>query len=348
MKIESKIVGRIQNMDIISYNLLNDFGFQVTILNYGGIITDILVPDKNGIVENVVLKYKEIGTYEKNPSYFGAIIGRTAGRICEGKAKLYGKDLFFNKNYGVNQGHGGNIGFNKKFWEVTSSVNDDRIILNLSYLSVDGEENYPGNLKVDVEYIVTNNSELIIRYKGVADKDTLVNLTNHSYFNLSGNVKENILNHLLCIDSNHILELDSTQVPTGKLLNVENTSFDFRKEKKIGQNIDDECEQIKIGCGYDHTWLLNKENNCKVHMYHEASGRALDIYTDQASVVVYSMNFPDEEILFTERKAKKRDGICFETQSPPIGINGSFIEYSTLKSCEKYNKETTYKFYIKR
>lgn len=348
MRIESKIIGKMQDKNIVSYELVNDHGFQVNILNYGGIITDILAPDRNGILENVVLKYKNLGTYETNPSYLGAIIGRTSGRICEGKVELNGDAIVFNKNYDMHQGHGGNVGFSKKFWKGKTFVEDDKAILNLSQISVDGEENYPGNLKVEIEYIVTNNNKLIIRYKGLSDKTTLVNLTNHSYFNLSGNARENILDHSLYIDSNHLLELDSTQVPTGKLLNVEETPFDFKRMKKIGLDIDKECQQIKIGCGYDHTWLLNKNNNRKIHMYHEASGRALDIYTDQPSVVVYSMNFPDEELLFTGRKAEKRHAICFETQSPPIGRNNSFIEYSILRENQEYAKETTYRFYVKK
>lgn len=347
MNVESKVIGNFDNRDVIRYELINDHGFQVNVLNYGGIITDILAPDKNGVLENVVLKYKDLAAYKRNPSYLGATIGRTSGRVCEGMISLDDATIVLNKNYGLHQGHGGNEGFNKKFWESKAFVADDIVTLKLSYLSVDGEENYPGNLKVDVEYMVTNDNELIMRYTAISDKNTLVNLTNHSYFNLSGDVKESILNHSLYIDSDYLVELDSTQIPTGKLLDVKNTPFDFKSAKKIGKDIDGVHEQLKIGNGYDHPWLLNKGNDCKVKVYHKTSGRALDIYTNQDSVVVYSMNFPDEELLFIERKAEKREGICFETQSPPIGRNNSFIKNSILKAGEEYSKETVYKFYVK-
>lgn len=347
MKIVEKAVGTIDSKNVISYNMINSKGFEVRILNYGGVITDILVPDRNGVIENVVMKYKYIETYKKNPSYFGAIIGRTAGRIAEGKITLNESEINFEKNYGFHQGHGGEIGFNKKFWKCKTIINDDNVTLELSYLSPAYEENYPGNLKVKVSYTITENNELIISYEGVSDATTLVNVTNHSYFNLSGNRKENILCHKLFINGDNIIKLDSTNAVTADFLKVEGTPFDFRSSKEIGKDINEDHEQLKIGNGYDHVWMLNHENEVKISLYNKGSGRAMDILTDQPSVVVYSMNYTDEELLENGTKANSRDAICFETQKPPIGRNNTFLEYSTVNEGEEYKQLTSFIFYNK-
>lgn len=343
-----KIKKNIMNKNIICYELINSSGFQVNILNYGGIITDIIAPDRNGNLENVVLKYKDFKSYEKNICYFGAIIGRTAGRIAEGKVNLEGNTIVFNKGDDIHQSHGGIVGFDKKIWDSKVSVEKDRAILSLKYLSRDGEENYPGNIEVTVEYIVTENNELIINYSGESDKDTLLNMTNHSYFNLSGSVKQDILSHLLYVNSDFLVELDETQVPTGNLIPLGNTPFDFRGSKEIGKDIESDHYQIKAGSGYDHPWILKNGDNVKVSVYERNSGRALDIYTDRKAVVIYTMNSSsDENELYIGRKAYSREAVCFETQSPPIGRNNAFLEDSILKKGEKYKAQTIFKFYTK-
>lgn len=347
MEVNERIVGKIKNRDVIAYELANSNGFKVTVLNYGGIIKEILVPSREGKLENVVLAYRDISSYEENPSYLGAIIGRTSGRICNGEVSLNGRKIKFNKNYGLHQGHGGNEGFNKSFWKPKVFKEEDKAILSLEYFSPNNEENYPGNLNVRVEYSVTCNNELIIRYYAKSDQKTMVNLTNHSYFNLSGNLKNDVLNQYLKIDSDYILELDSTMVPSGRCISVDNTPFDFRGDKEIGQDINKNHYQLNIASGYDHTWLLNKGRDRKVQLYDKNSGRVMDIYSNQISVVVYSMNFPDNNTLYTGRRARKREGICFEMQSPPIGRNEAFLDYSILNSGELYSKETIFKFYTK-
>ncbi|MBX7322612.1 galactose mutarotase [Clostridium chauvoei] len=345
MQIKNTMVNN--SKDIISYEIRNSKGFGINVLNYGGIITDVIVPDKNGNLENVVMKYKDINVYLENPSYYGALIGRTSGRICGGEVKLNDKLLKLNKNYGANQGHGGNTGFDKKIMEASTEILENEAYVELKCFSPNNEEGYPGNLNVTVRYTVTEDNTFKITYKGISDEDTLLNLTNHSYFNLSGNQRGDILDHHLYIDSDFLVELDETQAPTGKLLNINGTAFDFTIPKLIGRDIEEEDPQLKIGQGYDHPWILNGGNKIKLRLYHKSSGRVMDVFTNQKSVVLYSLNFPDEEILESGEKPKRRGAIAVETQSPPIGKDSCFVNHYFLKKGEEYNKETIYKFSIR-
>ena len=339
-------VGEFNGKKVESYSLKNKNGFGISALNYGAIITDILVPDKNGVIENVVMKYKDINTYKENPSYYGAVIGRTSGRIAGGEVKVNDKVLKLNKNYGVNQGHGGNEGFSKKFFDVTINENQDEAYIEFSYLSVSGEEGYPGNLQVKIRYTINEENELKISYYAISDEDTLVNLTNHSYFNLSGNCKNDILGSYLYIDSDFLLELNENQVPTGKIMEINGSAFDFTNPKKIGRDIEEDDPQLKIGAGYDHCWILNGGNDIKLRFYNKSSGRQMDVYTDQNAVVLYSLNYPDEEMLDCDKKPIRRGALAIETQSPPIGENNTFAKYSMLKKNQEYKKETIFKFSI--
>lgn len=347
MKINILKVAEFNSKDILSYNIRNSKGFGINVLNYGGIITDVLVQDKNDKIQNVVMKYKDINTYEENPSYFGACIGRTSGRICNGEVNLNGEILKFNKNYDLHQGHGGNIGFSKRLFNAKVQDNICEAFVEFSYSSKDREEGYPGNLDVTVRYTVTEENEFKITYTGESDKTTLLNLTNHSYFNLAGENDDTVLDNYLYINSDKIAELDSTSVPIGKLLDIKNTPFDFSKFKKIGRDIESNHEQIKIGDGYDHPWILNSGEDVKLSLYNDKSGIAMDIYTNQSSVVLYSLNYPDDSILENGYKANRRAAIAIEPQSLPIGRENCFIEQSILEKGKKYNKETIYKFYIK-
>lgn len=346
MEILKVLVGEFNGKKVESYNLINSKGFGIKALNYGGILTDVLVPDKSGKIENVIMKYKDINAYKENPSYYGALIGRTSGRISNGNVLLNENVLNFNKNYGINQGHGGNIGFSKRFFNVKTKADENEAYIEFDYLSPSGEEGYPGNLQVRVRYTINEENELKISYYAISDEDTLVNLTNHSYFNLSGNCKSNILNHYLYIDSDFLVEVNENEVPTGKIIEIDGTPFDFTNPKTIGRDIEEEDYQLKIGQGYDHCWILNERNDVKIRLYNKESGRQMDVYTDQKSVVLYSLNFPDDEILDCNKKANRRDALAIETQSPPIGENNIFAKYSLLKKGEEYNKETIYKFSI--
>ena len=344
MKYTVNTVGNLNGKDILAYNIKADNGFEVEILNLGGIITKIITPDKDGNLESIVTAYKNIESYYTNPSYFGAIVGRTAGRICEGKVIIEGKEYNLNKNYGLHQGHGGNSGLNSKIWDVNVIESKDYIELKLSSKCEDGEENYPGNLDVEVSFKVREDYTIEETYKVKSDKTTLVNMTNHSYFNLSGNLKRPVTEQYMKLDSSKLIEIDETCVPTGNILSVSNTPFDFRNLKSIGEEIDNNHEQIKIGCGYDHPFLL--DDNKTIYMEDKVSKRCMTITTNQKSVVIYSMNFTDDEILYNDKNKQRRYGICFETQAPPIGRNMCFMEDSLLKKDEEYLQETIYKFDI--
>ena len=346
MEILKSLIGEFDNKEVESYSLRNSKGFGINVLNYGGIITDVLVPDKNGLIENDVMKYKDINVYKENPSYYGALIGRTSGRIADGEVTVNNTTLKLNKNYGINQGHCGNIGFSNKFLNVITSANEDEAYIEFDYLSPSGEEGYPGNLNLKVRYTITEEDELKLSYRANSEEDTLVNLTNHSYFNLSGNCKEDILNHHLYIDSDFIIEVNENSVPTGDIIEIGGTPFDFTNPKTIGRDIEEEDYQLNIGQGYDHCWVLNGGNDVKIRLYHKESGRQMDVYTNQNSVVLYTLNFPDEELLEWNKKPNRRDAIAIETQSPPIGRDNVFVKYSLLKKGEEYNKETIYKFSI--
>lgn len=344
MNIKYNNVGELQGKSIIKYSMVNDHGSKIEILNLGGIITGIFVPDKDGIIENVVVGYEDVKDYFDNSSYYGAIIGRTAGRISNGSVVLDGKTIEFNKNYKITQCHGGNVGFNKKIWKVETETLKDRASLKLYYLSADGEENYPGNINALVTYSLSNDNEFTIKYSAVSDKKTLINLTNHSYFNFSGNLKDTILKHKLFIDSDKFLEIDESSIPTGNILDVKDTPFDFRKPKFIGDDIDNKHYQIQYANGYDNYFILN-ENKC-IRMEHEKTGRAVQITTSNEGALMYTMNYPDGKTLYNGRNSIARQGVCFETQGKPIAYNNVFINSSIVDKDESYERTTKYKFYV--
>lgn len=329
------------------YQLVNDKNMIVEVLSLGGVITKILTKDKNGVLENVVLAYKDVQAYRENPSCFGAMIGRTAGRIGGAEFSLNGEKYILHKNNNGNCLHGGNDSFNKKIWRVEPIEATDYVGLKLSYTSKDLENGYPGNLELEVYYTLNNENELKIHYNGRSDKDTIVNMTNHSYFNLSGNAKRNILDEELIINADYIGEVDEYLIPSGKQIDVKGTPFDFNDVKTIGKDISEENIQLKYGSGYDHPWVLNKKKDTDVTLYDKESGRALDIKTNQKAVVCYSMNFSDDLIMECGRVGQKHDAICFEAQGLPVGYDDCFIDDIILKTGEVYNNETIYKFYIK-
>lgn len=341
IKISEQKVFDYKGKDIIEYTLSNG-DVDIKVLNLGGAITGIFTKDKNGKKENIVVAYEDLETYIESPSYYGGIIGRTAGRINKGEVTLNGEKVIFNKNYEVCQCHGGNVGFNKKIWDAKTKIEKEKVSLILSYKSVDGEEGYPGNLDVSVIYSLNKENEFKIEFKGISDKDTLVNMTNHSYFNLSGDYKESVLDHKLMVTSNEILAIDNNSVPTGEVVNTFNTAFDFREEKRIGKDIDNNEEQIKLGSGYDHTFLFNDKRN--IVYKDDESGREMQIETNNEGVVIYSMNFIDGKKVYGNKDIKRRYGICFECQNPPIGYEDAFKESSILKAGEEYYKYIKYKF----
>lgn len=341
MRIKEKELFKIEGNRVKKYTIDNENGLIVSILNLGGTILEIKTKDKLGELENIVLRYEDIKDYIDNPSYYGRTIGRTSGRIDKGEFTLNGEKYTLNKNYGKNSGHGGNKGFDKIIFDSKIIEKEDSIILSLEYFSKDLEEGYPGNLKVKIEYEITEDNRLIFRVFGKSDKDTLLNITNHSYFNLSGNYKRDILNHSLKISAKKFLEIDKDGGVTGNILDI-NKNFDFNFGKLIGRDIENKDIQLNLGNGYDHPFMLTDKKI--IELYEKESGRYMKIKTSYPSVVVYTQNFIDNKKLYGGKEVKRRMGVCLEVQNPPIGYNEAFKEYSVLKKEDIFIAETEYIF----
>lgn len=342
MFLDSKKVGVYKNNDVIEYTMKNNAGIEISILNLGGIITRIITPDRDGNLENIVLAYKDYSDYFTNDSFYGAVIGRFSGRIYRGKLTLEGTEYNFPINDGLNHLHGGE-GFDTKIWSTSFCLEDTKSGIILEYTSKDGEEGYPGNVKVKVQYILNDNNELEFVIDGTTDKTTVLNITNHSYFNLSGDYKSDILNQQLRINSKEFTELEAGVVGTGKVLDGKNTPFDFYEEKAIGKDINDDDLQLLIGNGYDHPFIFENEIG-EILLKDQESGRTMEVTTNNPLVVIYTMNYPKEKILQNGIKPIKNHGICLETQNPPIGKNQCYKEKSILKPNEVYHRYTKYKF----
>lgn len=330
---------------VTSYTMINDHGMEVTAIDYGCTITKILVPDRNGLVENVVLGFDTLEEYQQYSPYFGAICGRHAGRIANAEFSLDGTTYQLAKNNGGNHLHGGLQGFDKVVWDTLVIDENDSLRLEFSYLSKDGEEGYPGNLQMKVTYTLTNENELVITYEGVSDQPTVLNVTNHSYFNLSGNLKRDILQHTLRLKSDQFLELNEELIPTGEILPVEGTVFDFRNGRKIVDGTETtDPQNVLVGNGYDHPFLLAENGNKEIQLYDEESGRGLVIETDQPAVVLYTGNMLGEDFSVRGVPSRNHLGLCLETQGPPDSPNHPHFPTSILEKGEKYKSVTKYKF----
>lgn len=331
---------------IYKYKLINDKDSYVSIINYGGIITDICVPDKYGRIENVVLSLPDPKLYENNPCYFGAAVGRIGGRISNASFKI-DKDVYkLEKNCGKHSLHGGLKGLSRVIWDVREVKGADSAGVQLSYFSKDMENGFPGNMHVKVIYTFNNDNELKITYTADTDKKTIINMTNHSYFNLSGNYKEDILSHYLSINADKILELNQDLIPTGNIMSVTGTPFDFRKGKLVGTDINTENQQLKYGNGYDHPFILNED--AAISLYDKNSGRLLEITTDQKCVVLYTGNsISDNYTLFNGLKSRNRLALCLEAQYYPDAVNQKNLPTYILNPGETYNAYTSYHFKIK-
>ncbi|MEJ2053662.1 MAG: galactose mutarotase, partial [Calditrichaceae bacterium] len=259
LSIKKQPFGQIDSIQVQLYTMTNANGIVMTVTNYGGIITSLKLPDKNGKFDDVVLGHNNLADYVKVNPYFGAIIGRYGNRIKEGKFVLDGKEYTLATNNPPNALHGGVKGFDKVIWDASMSQDMNSVSLQLKYLSKDMEEGYPGNLNVTVIYTLTNENELIINYSATTDKPTIVNLTNHTYWNLAGEGSGDILNHVLMLNADYYTPVDSTLIPTGEIAPVQGTPMDFTTPTAIGARINDDFTQLKYGNGYDHNWVLNKK-----------------------------------------------------------------------------------------
>ena len=330
------------------YTLKNSNGMEVSIISYGGIITSWKAKDRNGNYRDIVLGFNNLSDYETISPYFGALIGRYGNRIRKGKFSLDGVEYNLAVNNGENHLHGGLKGFDKVIWDVEEEVNDKSASLILMYRSRDMEEGYPGNLDVKVTYTLTNDDELRVRYEAETDKKTVVNLTQHSYFNLSAGLSRDILAHEITIDSDSYLPVDQTLIPTGELRDVGGTPFDFRESKSIGDDINNEDKQLTFGNGYDHCWVLNKQDEgirLVATAYDPVSGRLLEVSSDQPGIQFYSGNFLDGTLESKDgAKYEFRSGFCLETQHYPDSPNQESFPTVILNPGEKYDTKTIFKF----
>ncbi len=327
------------------YNLENNKGMMVQITNYGGRIVALWVPGKEGNYSDIVTGFDTIDGYIRDKSYFGALIGRYGNRIAGGKFTFDGKEYTLPVNNGPNSLHGGTSGFDHKVWDVKKNTPDSLV---LHYLSKDGEEGYPGNLSVTVTYSLNDSNELKIDYAAETDAKTIVNLTNHAYFNLSGHDDGDILGHVLMIDADRYTPVDSTLIPTGELATVEGTPFDFRTPTAIGERIDADDVQIRYGNGYDHNLILNKDDSemaLAARVEDPVSGRIMEVYTTEPGVQFYTGNFLDGNSVGKNGTPYKfRHAFCLETQHFPDSPNHDNFPDTVLEPGEHYSSSTIYKF----
>lgn len=343
MKVIKESFGQMEGKPIFLFTLKNDLGLEVSAINYGCIITRIVTPDKNGDFENVVLGHDSLRKYEADPYYLGAVVGRVAGRIKGGSFELDGKSYVLAKNERSNHLHGGPKGFSKAIWD--AELIDDGV--RFSYVSKDGEEGYPGNVNIQVTYSLNNHNELTILYEAQTDRKTLLTVTNHSYFNLSGNLKKNTLDHTLKIKSDRFLELDQEFIPTGNFMEVENTPFDFKGSSAIEVGTTSAYPQnILVGNGYDHPFILNVNHDQEIELRDPESGRTLTMETDEPAVIFYSGNSLKAEGDFRSVPSEKYLGICLETQGVPDAIHQPHFPSVVLDEGEDYSSLTVYRFGI--
>jgi aldose 1-epimerase len=333
--------------EVYQYTLENRSGVTAQIISYGATVTALKVPDRNGKIEDVVLGYDSLQGYIDGTTYFGAIVGRYGNRIGKGRFQLDGKDYQLTVNDGENHLHGGKTGFNKVLWEAKAGDSAESS-LQLQYVSRDGEEGYPGTVTLKVTYTLTDKNELRIDYEGTTDKPTILNPTQHSYFNLSGSFDKTILDHLLMIESDGITPVDKGLIPTGQIENVVYTPMDFRSPMAIGAHINDQNEQLAFGKGYDHNWVLKGSAGSvrKVaELYEVGSGRRMVVLTDQPGLQFYSGNFLDGSAKGKNGVAyKQRSGLCLETQAFPDSPNKPQFPSVTLRPGQKYHQTTVYQF----
>ena len=335
--------GKTKDGAAVDLYILKSDKVEAAITNYGGIVVSLKVPDRAGKFADVVLGYDDLDGYLKTTPYFGALIGRYGNRIANGKFLLDGHEYTLARNNGQNSLHGGLIGFDKKVW--TARIDGDGIALD--YLSKDGEEGYPGNLTVHVKYTVSG-SDLRIDYAATTDKDTVVNLTNHSYFNLAGQGEGDILKHEVMLAADRFTPVDKGLIPTGELRAVAGTPFDFRTPHAIGERINQNDEQLKLGGGYDHNFALNSGGSAlslAARVTEPATGRVLEVLTTEPGLQFYTGNFLDGAITGKSGKVyQKRYAFCMETQHFPDSPNHPRFPTTELKPGQQYRTATIYRF----
>ena len=337
-----------QGAAVTLYTLKNRNGAEVSICNYGGLVTSLKVPDRSGKPGDVVLGFDNLADYIKDSPYFGALIGRYGNRIAKGKFTLDGNQYTLATNNGPNALHGGLKGFDKVVWHSRAYQSALGPALELTYLSKDGEEGYPGNLSVKAVYTLTEDNALKLEYTATTDKDTVVNLTQHSYFNLAG--KGTVLDHVVMIDADKFTPVDSTLIPTGELRPVDGTPFDFRKPTAIGARIGQDDEQLKFGNGYDHNWVINgRSGDVRVmaRVYEPTSGRILEVLSSEPGLQFYTGNFLDGTLKGKNGQVYQfRNAFCMEPQHFPDSPNKPAFPSVVLRPGAVYHNTIIYRFSV--
>ncbi len=328
------------------YTLRNPGGVEARICTYGGIVVSLKAPDRNGRLEDVVLGYDNLAAYVKRNPYFGSLVGRFANRIAKARFTLDGKTYTLAANNGANSLHGGLKGFDKVVWDGHGMVSEEGPRLELTYFSKDGEEGFPGNMYVKAVYTLTKDNGLRLDYTATTDKPTIINLSQHSYFNLAGG--GDVLNHEVYINADRFLPVDNAQIPTGELRSVQGTPFDFRQPHKIGERIHDADPQLQIGKGYDHNWIINKETNALVlaaRVTEPKSGRILEVLTTEPGLQFYSGNNLNGSITGKDGRAYNLYGaFCLEPQHFPDSPNHPDFPSTVLKPGHAFHSTIIYRF----
>lgn len=342
----SPIVDTLDGKPVGLYTLKNASGMEVDLTNYGATIVSIRTPDKNGVKADVALGYDSVQGYYNGGSFFGCVVGRYANRIAKGKFSLNGKEYSLALNNGPNSLHGGKLGFNRKVWDAKAEGNS----VEFKMLSPDGDEGYPGNLTVTVVYTLTDSNELKLSYKAETDQATVINLSNHAYFNLAGAGSGDILNHKIQLFSESITPVDTTLIPTGELMKVKGTAFDFTEPRAIGDRINADEPQIKYGGGYDHNYVLKEKANRELVKAAEVtepnSGRVMTVYTTEPGIQFYSGNFMNGKETGKGAVYGYRHGFCLETQHFPDSPNQPTFPSTVLQPGETWESQTVYRFSV--
>lgn len=345
--------GTLNGQDIWLYELKNDHNIRVAITNFGATVQALWVPDSEGNFDDVVLGYDDLQGYVGDPFYSGAIVGRVANRIAGGNVEIEGKSYQLTVKDGGFHHHGGKEGFNKKVWKSTAFNNDHGAGVELTYLSADGEEGFPGNLLTKVTYTLNNQNQLLVDFYATTDKATLINLTQHAYFNLAGYQNKSILDNELMMPLDNYLPVNAMQVPNGVVTPVEGTPFDFRQARKIGERISNDHQQLVLSHGYDHSWVVKKQNSAELklaaRLLEPKSKRVLNVFTTEPAIHIYTSNFSDESVRGKSGVTYPvRSAVCLETQHYPDAPNHPNFPSIVLKPGGAFKSRTIFEFDIDR
>ena len=324
------------------FTIQNDKGMEIKVSDYGATLVQVRVPDKEGRLLDVVLGYDDVQGYEAGNAFFGATIGRVANRIGNGEFRLGGRTYELTRNDGQNTLHGGRDFYNKRIWK-TGETQEDHVEFLMD--SPSGDQGFPGNVKISVTYTLTKDNEVKIHYRAVPDADTLMNLTNHSYFNLSGHASGTVLDQEVMLYADAYARADSQSIPTGEIVPVSGTPMDFRQLKPVGAEIEEAYEALEFGKGYDHNWVLNGNGYRKAaFMRSKESGIAMEVYTDLPGMQFYTANFVDHEKGKAGAVYNMRQAACFETQYFPDAVHKDHFEGPEVKAGDVYETTTAYRF----